>query len=384
MNSIQTELQKIAAFYKINDTASLDKINNIDLDHYVEIVLTSTGFEIVTGGASREKDLIEAARSSGYPEQIVEAFDLLTKAFPNKMLYSKQCFGPDNTPPSMYLCVVEPWEKVMQELNNLPGLDNSSELLSNIAVQRKICFLLGFTSSKNGELLITKTYHLAPFNSESGVLSPYLISNRCADNKLSNESKTYAAGVNWEHFEGDETWNKISALGNELFGDKYGMMLGQTKEDGKTTSKKAYIFRYDKRENEHYSLKTYNYYAEEGAHLMRLGDYRAAIDVFTESIEFHRDNDRSLAELYNMRGTLHYSLRNINEAKKDILKALELNNELASAHNNLSAIHLQFHEYEEAVYSASSAMYLDPATDVTNLTVAKRLLREAEMKGTLQ
>ncbi len=378
---IREELYQLAAFYKLSDRKTLDILQSVDLSHYVEIVMHPSGFELVIGGMNRAKALILSATAQEYPQPVIEAFKLFTQRFSNKMLYSKQCFGPDKSPPSLYLCVVESWKNILPELAKLPGMDQISEAYRDISSQRKICFLLGFSMDKTQHILSVKTYHLAPFQVGPAQSSPFLISHRYCNGKLSTVQKTYTAGVSWDAFEGKKDWDNITAAGSEIFGTKYGMFLGCTYDSGNLVDKKGYVLRYDKRENNSYQLNTYNYYAEEGAYLMNTGDYISAIQSFTEAIAFHRDRKEVLAELYNMRGTLHYGLRNLNEAQADFLQAIELHKQFASAHNNLSATYMQSHQYEKAVMSAGMAIYINPASDPTNFNISKRLLRQAEMQS---
>ncbi len=382
MNMIAKELEKIAAFYKLDNQETLESLSKLDLGHYVEVVFTASGFEVVTGGVGREKELIEAARNEAFPEEVINAFDDFTKAFPNRMLYSKRCYGPEKSSPTLYVGVLDTWEKALSELSKLPGLDDAKACLADVVTQRKLCFLLAFSWNRDNNSLVAKTYHLASFDGK-GQLPPFLISKRVLDNQFSAESKTYAAGAKWEDFLGSDKWADIAELGERLYGDKYGILAGFTERNGEVVAKKAYVMRHDKRENESYSFKTYNYYAEEGAHLTRLNEIQAAVSAFTEAIAFHRETDRSLAEIFNMRGTLYYAMQQFQNAKADFDKAIELDQDLALAHNNLSAVYLQMRDYESAIMSASLAIHMSPKMDRTNLTVAKKQYRNEEMKQRL-
>jgi tetratricopeptide (TPR) repeat protein len=172
-------------------------------------------------------------------------------------------------------------------------------------------------------------------------------------------------------------WSEIAAFGETLFGNKY-VMIRSESAAGKA---KGYVFRFDKRQNASFSLKTYNHYVDEGYRLYQLGQIPAAIESLTDAIAFNLNTQVTLAQNYNNRGLLYFSIREFHKALADFKKAIELEEKLATAHNNIAGVLLQLGDYEEAIYAASTALFYDPNTDDTNLNVAKRLLRQAELEG---
>lgn len=368
-DAIAAELARLATFYG-EDHSWPRIIATLDLGHYVEIVLTVDGFEVVTGGVGREAELIDEARALGFPPEVVDAFQQCASRFPQKMVYGKVALGPNPAPSTMYVGLIEPWAVVVPFLSTLPGLDVALETLAEQAAERRICYMLAF--SKVERDLVVKTYCLAPRPAGGAKSDPFLISRRLRAGQASLEQKTYTAGVSWDDLPADGRWPAIASLGRSLFGEAYALVRSDDARGGV----KLYVFRYDKRESATYSLKTFNYYADEGVRLYQLGQAGEAVASLTEAIRFDR-GDR--ARLFNMRGLVHYSQRQFDPALTDFDEAIRLDEGLAQAHNNRAATLLQLGDYEAAIYAASRALFLDPHSDPSNLDMAKRLLRQREL-----
>lgn len=368
-DAIATELTRLATFYGCED-ACQRVITTFDLGHYVEIVLHENGFEVVTGGVGREAELIAEARALGFPVEVVDAFQQCAGRFPQKMVYSKVALGPDPAQPTMYLGLIEPWEVVIPFLGTLPGLGGASEALARHTAERRICYMLAF--SKEGADLVVKMYHLAPRPAGGEKSAPFLISRRLRAGQARPAQKEYTAGVTWDDLPAGGRWPAVASLGQSLFGDAYALV----RSDDANGGVKLYVFRYDKRESAAYSLKTFNYYADEGVRLYQLGLVDEAVASLTEAIRFDRGDQ---ARLYNMLGLIHYAQRQFDLALADFDEATRLDETLAQAHNNRAAALLQLGNYEPAIYAASRALFLDPHSDPTNLDTAKRLLRQAEL-----
>lgn len=367
--TIATEIARLATFYGCDDMCQ-QVITTLDLGHYVEIVLNTSGFEVVTGGVGREAELIAEARSLGFPLEVVNAFQQCASRFPQKMVYGKVALGPNPAPPTMYIGLIEPWAEVIPFLRTLPGLDAAIEALAAHTMERRICYMLAFSMAAGD--LVVKTYYLASRPAGGEKSAPFLISYRLRAGQALLDRKEYTAGVTWDDLPADGHWPAIASLGQSLFGDAYALV----RSDDTSRSVKLYVFRYDIRESATYSLKMFNYYADEGGRLYQLGQVDEAVASLTEGIRFDRGDQ---AWLYNMRGLVHYTQRQFELALADFDEAIRLDEKLAQAHNNRAAALLQLGNYEAAIYAASHALFLDPHSDPTNLDMAKRLLRQSEL-----
>lgn len=377
-DAIATELTQLAAFY--GHEAELRRvIAGVDLSHYVEIVLHESGFELVTGGVEREAALVAEARALHCPAAVIDAFQQGAAHFPHKMGYGKVAIGPNPARATLYLGLVEPWAVVLPFLRTLPALAPAAlDALSAQMSARRICTMLAF--SLQAAELVVKSYQLAPRPAGTPAHAPFLIAHRLRAGQAQPTQKLYTAGVTWDDLPTDGRWPAIAQVGRALFGDAYALVRGDvTADDGVAADGdgvKLYVFRYDQRENSSYTLKTFNYYAEEAVRLYQVGQPDEAVAALTEALRFGRGDE---ARLYNMRGLVHYSRRHFQPAAADFEAATRLDETLAQAHNNLAAALLQLGDYEAAIYAASRALFLDPHSDMTNLNAAKRLLRESEL-----
>lgn len=337
---IYNELLQLAEYYQIRDTQFENTLAKTDLSHYVEIVLLQDGFELVVGGTDREQELLEWARAMHFPAKIIEAFQQCTQLLPHKMLYSKICFGKKNTPPSLYLCPIEPWDKLLPFLQSLTEIAEGANELRDITNKREICFLCGFTTDQQDNLVV-KVYHLSDRQFNLPKPQHFLTSLRLSNGKLHDEVKTYTTNISWDYQLEKTDWTKVVTFARSLFGDRYQQMLGELTDPSGRQAFKIYLFRFDKRENEYYSLKTYNYYAAEGNSLLEEKLPRQAIRSFTEAIDFNTGSDLFLANIYNVRGVLYYEQQEYQLAVNDFSKALEFNPNLGN--DNLIAASQMIH-----------------------------------------
>ncbi len=80
-----------------------------------------------------------------------------------------------------------------------------------------------------------------------------------------------------------------------------------------------------------------------------------AMDVLKEFKKNHKDSEH----LYNAVGSLLFSLRNLSDAKKNYIKAIEINKEYSIAYANLVKVLVGLRQFKEAEQIAEKASELD-------------------------
>ena len=210
---------------------------------------------------------------------------------------------------------------------------------------------------------------------------------------------------------------------------------------------RAYVFRYDVRENARYSMKSYNYYVEEGYQLMQLSAFAEAERAYRHALLFDPHNvnaqnllgyailmqgrylegirvvlearaknprltnliwqwanpalgqDAEIARLsalietdpqarwYHERAVHHFHQRDYKQAKADLLQAIALQPMFAEAYNDLGGTLIQLGEFVQAVKRCTLAHSINRQTNDSNLTISRtalRLIRETEQKPSVQ
>jgi tetratricopeptide (TPR) repeat protein len=100
----------------------------------------------------------------------------------------------------------------------------------------------------------------------------------------------------------------------------------------------------------------YDHYAR-GYSLYLAGEYRAAIDEFSEAIA----QNSNLLAAYNDRGMAYYNMRNLDRAIDDFDQAVNINPGSPFAYNNRGNAYLVKRDYGNAIQDYSRAIQLYPA-----------------------
>jgi len=112
---------------------------------------------------------------------------------------------------------------------------------------------------------------------------------------------------------------------------------------------------------------------EKGLQDMDRGDYRAAIQLFTASIE----NGKDLHTAYNNRGLSHLYLGNVEQSVEDFTKALEIGAEAVIYYNRALAL-IELDRLEEAAGDLLNAGRLN-STDIELLSGTANAMAETGM-----
>lgn len=136
--------------------------------------------------------------------------------------------------------------------------------------------------------------------------------------------------------------------------------------------------------------RDFNFYLRQGALSLNSGDYKKAVEQFSQAIALRPDSsqtynllgiayfnqknyklskkhferavaiDSSYAEAYNNLGSVYFMTRQFMEAEKMLMKALSISSNLVSANYNLGALLLAQGKVEEGTPYLSKGIALDP------------------------
>lgn len=429
---IARELLALGAFYGLEDAAFTNSIHSLDLTDYVEIVLGQRNLELVVGGVGKEHALIELAHSRGFPGEIVQVFGDFAARFPDRMLYTKLCFGPEASPPSMYFVSIEPWDAILAFLDTLPSIRGSLPALRAAVGDSAICFLIGFTLDPRTRRLLVKTYHLFDRQQAAPDPMPFLVSHRLTEGRLLPTTKRYTVNVPWNSLHIDPRWTAIADQAQSLFGDSYALMRGEsTPAADAADGMKAYVFRHDRRQGTSYQIRSYNYYADEAIRLLQAGDHPRAVASLDNAVDYAPDDiqthervsacyasmqrytpaiehglrarelargqgvrptlpaaraqalellDQELASgpsvrSYLARGGIHFEREDYDEALRDFTRAAELAPRSAEVYNALGGVHLRMGRFGQALEACTHARQLSLAVSDSNLNMAREMVR---------
>jgi tetratricopeptide (TPR) repeat protein len=90
-----------------------------------------------------------------------------------------------------------------------------------------------------------------------------------------------------------------------------------------------------------------------------LGDYKGAIDDYTQAINLNPASDNA----YNKRGNAYYILEQYYDAINDYTKAINLNPASDNAYNNRGNAYYQLERYYDAIDDYTQSINLNPASD---------------------
>lgn len=434
---IRDEVTALADHYGVESCPPLAALDSPLVREYVEIVLREDQLELVLGGVQRDAEVIALAEEHGVHPEAVAAFQAVYQRCPGNMVYVKLC--RDRAESSVYLVVLKPWDELWEVLLRLGFRDEVLGAVQDNVSGHRLCFMLSFNYSEVLGGLQVKAYHLADRDATSGSKQPFLMSWRFGRAAVDPEPKVYASRAGWEDLRAVPGWTAVAALGERLFGDRYELVKG-TASDGQV---KGYVFRYDVREGAGYTLKSYNYYVEEGYQLMKLAAFAEAERAYRQALLFdpHDANARNhlgyailmqgryvegirvvreaqakdprltnliwrwaspasgmeaeIARLtalldadpqprwYHERAICHFHARDYQLAKADLLKAIALRPMFAEAYNDLGGTLIQLGEFVQAVKRCTLAQSINRKLNGSNLAVARtalQLIRETEQR----
>ena len=433
---IAQELESLGSFYGLDDRFT-SLIRGLDLDEYVEIVMAERNLELVIGGVGREDALVQLARSQNVPGEIVHAFQDFAARFPGRMLYTKLCFGPDHSAPSMYFVAIEPWDNILGFLDTMPSIRGSLPALRVALEGSQICFLIGFTLDQGTGSLLVKTYHLFDRRKVAPDPKPFLVSHRLTGGRLAPTTKHYTVNIPWGSLRIGPRWSAITDHARELFGDRYTLMKGQSPGATGADGMKAYLFRRDRRQGESYRIGSYNYYVDEGIRLLQAQRHDHALESFANAVDYAPDDPhthvriadchaatrryaraighaleaRRLARAqqgpdatapsgrpplsrahkqtlelltrelesspsvraYLARGSLLFDGERYEEALRDLTRAAELAPTSAEVYNALGGVYLRLGRFGQALEACTHARQLSPRINDSNLKMAEKM-----------
>ncbi len=435
--TIRDEVKALAAFYGIDNCPSLTALDSPLVNEYVEIVLREDQIELVLGGVGRHAEVAALAEGHGVHPEAVAAFKTCSQRFPNKAMGAKLC--KQGGAGGVYFVLLEPWSALWGLLLGLGFADEVLGAIQDNVSAHRICFLLGFSYSDELGGLSVKAYHLADRDADSGSKHPFLVSWRFGRKTMQPTPKVYASRAGWEDFHALPGWDEVAARGEQMFGDRYEMLKGVAG----TGKVKCYVFRYDIRENARFSLKVYNYYAEEGNQLMKVSAFAEAERAYRHALLFapldadaqnHLGysilmqqrylegirvvlgakalnpritnliwlwanpapaQDAEITRLsalietdpqprwYHGRAIHYFHRRDYQKAQEDLLKAIELQPMYAEAYNDLGGTLIQLGDFVQAVKRCTLALSINRKLNGSNLTVARtalQLMRETEQR----
>lgn len=439
--AIRDEVRALADFYGAERCPPLAALDSPLLQEYVEIVLREDQLELVLGGVGRDAEVCALAEAHGVHPEALATFRAFCQRFPDNMFYAKLC--PQRDESSVYLVLLKPWEELWEIFLRLGFRDEVLGAIQDNVSDHRICFMLSFNHSAELGGVQVKAYHLADRDAESGPEAPFLVSWRFGRSSVEPEPKLYSARARWGDFRAGPAWAEVAAKGEALFGDRHELVKGVS-GDGKV---KCYVFRYDVRESARYSMKSYNWYLEEGYQLMKLSAFAEAERAYRHALLFDPGNvdaqnllgyailmqgrylegirvalsaqaknprltnliwqwanptltkDGEIERLsalierdpqprwYHERAIQHFHARDYRQAKADLLQAIALQPLFAEAYNDLGGTLIQLGEFVQAVKRCTLAHSINRQTNDSNLTISRtalRLIRETEQRPSVQ
>ena len=321
--TIYRELLRFGGFYGIDENRIRPIIDRLAFDTYTEIILKERGLEVVVGGVGRAAYLLDLAARFHADDEMMRIFDDLTRTFPSKMAYLKFDLTPNGEDTTFYSTVIEPWEPALAFLSRIPSVRPALPALQPLIAPSPICFMLAMRRGRGN--VVVKTYHLADRRSDAS-FKPTIVSHRLCDGAVADDIKYYTVGVAWEQLRFDARWADIVDFAKSVLGERHLLVLGERRQGERVAERKAYVFRYDSRQTDGYTLKSYNFYRHEGFRLIELGRYRDAVRSFTNAIDLHGDDAHS----YNDRGFCFLQLGDYARAIEDCATAVALDGRIAS------------------------------------------------------
>lgn len=162
------------------------------LGRYAELVVSRSGLEIITGGVGIAEEL--AALVAAGPA--ASAFLACARAFPDRMLGLKLCFGTPAMAPTLYVRTMAPRATVRAFLDEIT---TAAAALDEALAGNEIAYGLGFSSDARG--LVIKTYTVADVGARAG-----FVSFRVRGGVVTREVKKYLPDLEWSEVPGDRAW----------------------------------------------------------------------------------------------------------------------------------------------------------------------------------
>ncbi|HLT37136.1 MAG TPA: tetratricopeptide repeat protein, partial [Enhygromyxa sp.] len=419
------EILELAELYELDAGTLTRAIEGLSFNHYVEYVLAEQSFELVTGGLGREQHVIAEASARDVPTLVIDAFERCASVFPGKMVYFKQCFGRSSDAPTLYLEMMEGWDRIMAHLDTIASVRAALPALERQLGGAKVCALLAFSLDTTGQQLRVKLYSLCD-RARLPWHQPLMVSHRLAGGELCPNPKYYRALSQATHAELGGRLADVLASAAGVLTRQYWSLHGYRLSGDTIEGGKVYVFRQDRR-FETWGPRHDSIYTSEGNVMLRLRRFHDAIESYTNAIDY-LDRDyvaycnralcyalvgeyrkavedadvakglepnmnfkrsgaysqfiREMVQLfeqsrsapdalsYNRLGVLLFSAGLYQEAKQSFASAVELDARLAEAYNNLGGACINLGEYSEAFEYCSKAISLDDHTETSNYMLA--------------
>jgi hypothetical protein len=167
------------------------------LEGYAEMVVAEHGLEVITGGigSNLATELARLAAGRGAPGITTAAFVACERAFPERMLGLKLCFGPPHAPPTLYVRTLAPRALAIDFVRHLPGIAPAAAALDRALAENSTVYGLGFSSRQ--EELVLKTYTIADVSALGAGARPGFVSFRVSGGELRRETKRYLPDLPW-------------------------------------------------------------------------------------------------------------------------------------------------------------------------------------------
>jgi hypothetical protein len=247
---VTREVRALAELYSV-DRAEVERvIESLEpwFERYAELVLTETGFEVITGGVGDDAraGLATAASRFGAPPAVVAAFVACAAAFPDRMLGLKIELGPRADGPTLYVRTMAPVEHALGFLASLATVAPAVPALRRALEPSRTLYGLGFFG-QDGELGV-KTYTIDDVagdpTASRAACAPGFRSLRVVSGRMSAETKRYLPDVPW----GDivpptQRWRAVADVARAALGCDQAAHFGIASADGRPPELKLYVER---------------------------------------------------------------------------------------------------------------------------------------------
>lgn len=126
--------------------------------------------------------------------------------------------------------------------------------------------------------------------------------------------------------------------------------------------------------------KDFNFYLGQGALSLNTGDYKKAVEQFSQAIALRPD----VPKTYNLLGIAYFYQKNYKLAKKELERAVAIDSSFAEAYNNLGSVYFMTGQFEEAEKMLRKALSISTNLVSANYNLGALLLAQSKVEeGTL-